>query len=350
MELVAALAIFYLGYSVVRLSPVATLFQSRRGEDRWARGERLVLTSLWPGRTDVISERIVAGKWLTPARMADPCCADPEEPVPDVAVNGRSLQVDGRPALKLSTTAAARRLDSLLDTGDAGTVEERTRMLAAELERSLSLPEAARRIEDALTQSGYLGVSSSVYCAVVFVIVPLLSLRWHASGIWLLFLPVVGLLHLDSTIEIWRLHGRLLEDSVEERLSEVLTAFLFPPALLRARHDIVQAALCGVHPVAIAAVMLEEEPLRQYLAGELAHLDGLRRERRSTLLEVERRGVLEIARALGWSEADLRSPRRRRDPEAASYCPHCDAEFVAVRDGCPSCRSRILAYSGAASA
>lgn len=308
MELVAALAAFYLGHAVVELSPTATLFRCRRGGRRWIRGRRFVAASLWPGWIDIIGER----------RLAD-------EPLPTGAYSEASIGAASAP-------------------GDG------TPLLAGDVPRSLSLPNAEARIGDVVSESRYLGVSNALYLLVVVLVVPLLSLRWHANGAWLLLLPVVGALHLASTAELWRLRGRLLDDPLGGRLSEVVMAFLFPPALLRGRHDVVQTALAGVHPAATAAVVLEGEQLRRYLAGELALLDGLHREQPSHFLALERRGLLEIVRASGWSEADLLRPRRPRDAGAACYCPRCDAEFVAVRDPCPGCRSRTLRYPAAAPA
>lgn len=345
MNLVAALAVFYLAYCVVRLSPSASVFRVRGSGREWQRGECLVLASLWPRRIDVIGEWPLAAESVSSVEADDARHESDDERGPSIAMTGGRVDVIGRTSVRPRTADGVDQLPSLDADEDRELQGEVSEGETAAVIRSLSLEHARARIDQVLSESRYLGISNALYMVTVFLLVPVLVIPWEENAVWLLVLPIVAALHLASTLELWRLHGHLPEPTSEDRFTEVLTGFLFPPALLRSRHDLVQRAVSGLHPAAMAAALLSGEPLRQYLAGELAYLDGRRNERRFPLLAVERKEILDIAAVNGWSETDLLTPRTPRDPVAACHCPRCSSEYVMAISHCSACGSRMLSYS-----
>lgn len=356
MELVLLLAALYLAQCVVHLSPSAVVFRRRGPSCAWRRGERLIIASPWPGRIDLVAERILPTEWLGRRDGGD------SEP-PRVGVRARRAVVGGRPLFRLSTPGGAYHLRRLLgareDGGAPPGAEEAgaatsgpndpagtdARVRAAVV-RALSLPHAQACVDGSLRESRVLGMLTGLYLLYLFVALPAIVLAYDLLFALALLGPVLILLHLAASYEFWRVHRRLGLPG-EERATDVLMGLLYPPALLRSRHDVVQAAIAMLHPAAVGAVVCGGDPLRRLLAGEFAYLEGHRARLATPLLEREREQFLALVGAVGVTERELARSRPWRDEAAVAYCPRCESDFVRLVPGCPDCGSRLIHYARA---
>ena len=327
MELLIALVAFYLGHALVVLSPGAVLFRGRGRRARALRGERAALVGLWPPSASLVAERTLAGEWFG---------GGTEPGLPEL--HGRHVRVGGRTVGRLSTAQGAAALRRAIEAvEDGATPRDRDASLAGAVAHGLDVAGARDRMERALAASRPLGALGAAYALLLFLVVPVLMVAIGDELAWLFVLLPVALVHLVLTGATWRARGVALDESAFDRALEVLTGFLFPPALMHARRDLLLAAASGWHPAALAPLRLDGEPLRAFLAGELALVRGLARDGDSAALAAEGKGILSIAGSFGWAEEDLLRPRAASDPLAAAHCPRCGSAYVRRVERCLTC-------------
>lgn len=337
MELLLVLAAFYLGHSLVVLSPEAVLFRGRGRKARAMRGERAALVGLWPGRVEIIGERTLAGELFGGASGA-----------PGPELRGRTVWIGRRPVFRFGTSHAAAVFRRFQNSAESPTPRQKETggTLEITLKASLDLSGARAALEQVVSESKLLGLLGSLYLAVLFAAIPVLMFARGEEGAWWIALPLLAGLHVTMSAETWRARREVLSESRSERFVELLTGFLFPPALIHARRDLVLAATAPYHPAALAASRIEGERLRLFLSGEVCRLQGLEADAPSSALRAERRGILEIANARGWTRADLGRAPERPDPGVVEWCPRCDADFAREVARCTSCGAVTLGCAG----
>ncbi|MGH0036855.1 MAG: hypothetical protein ACQGVK_17655 [Myxococcota bacterium] len=256
---------------------------------------------------------------------------------------GSRLAVDGRPFVPGASRAEARVwlvLAALLARKDPA---ERTRELRRHLEASLDPQRLDARLAEARRGVRGLAIACNAQSLALLAGVPSLGLWMGAERAILLSAPVLLALHLTTVALAIAAHRRLFPERRAERIEEIATAALYPPALLRLPQRWIDAALAGFHPLAVARALWPEPKWRQAWRRALARLERSAADpsEDSEWIEAQRGALQEAVSDLpDWS-----TPRRRSDPTASSYCPICLDDYRAGFARCAECGTATVAYA-----
>lgn len=189
----------------------------------------------------------------------------------------------------------------------------------------------------------WLGRLADVYFVLGMLLLPAACIWLGTERALYLALAPLALLHVASLVAFARAH-RELRPGARGALAEALwSAALYPPALLRARHELATRSLGSFHPAVVAAAALPEGAREGFLRGELvraqhAAAEAKRAKQTLGLAELELRALRELLEAAGESEALLLEPPERSDPAARAYCPACLCEYRRASGACNDCR------------
>jgi hypothetical protein len=227
-----------------------------------------------------------------------------------------------------------------LPFSERGTIE------ATDAEREALSSQALReRLEDFARCTRLLALSCDLYLLLLAAVAPASVLLLHEEPALRLVGPLVLLVHGLGFWGLVRAVRRTSGGRPRDHLELLVAAAIFPPSMLRARHDLLRVVTARFHPAAAAAVLLERSALLDYLRCELAALDA--RARRSGLRRgpsLYREGLERLAAERKISPAELSAPRARPDADASSYCPLCVSDYRPGFDVCADCGAATVRY------
>lgn len=357
MELWIAFVLLYATQCVVRVPPGSMLFT--RPLRRWCFTHRdgWRLTHPLPSAVSLFASRLpvqeLHGRLLGRGAVRGLSGgALPSRPLfepgggASVSVRGSLVRVGGRPFAQATTKEGAAKLATRLRRlADPGS--DPRAVLRSALAEGLRFTQLRERRDDLARHSRWLRVSSNVYAALLFVILPGV-VAWRGAEAGLLFtLPVVGLLHVSTLVCFASAHRRLRPGHGGDLLETLFAAGLYPPLLLRSQQELANALLSGYHPAAVAAVVLEGEARRGFLRAELvtarhAAESGAGSEFDAAALESE---ALEgLCQELGEPLEALLAPPPRFDALATSYCPACHEPYRRSAGLCADCLLPLAPY------
>lgn len=168
----------------------------------------------------------------------------------------------------------------------------------------------------------------------------------------LAWLPFVVAFHTATLVALAMAHRRLMPDRGGERVELLISAALYPPALLRGLQELCDTACSTFHPAVLAATLTDEPARRGHLRSELArlvYLEGAARENDDcpSLATLEYRALLGLLAEIGEDPTALLRPPQREDASARYFCPACLAEYRRRAGACTDCGIALEAYEAA---
>ncbi len=184
-----------------------------------------------------------------------------------------------------------------------------------------------------------------VYLTLLVAGLPVAMLSFGEERGLLLSFPLLVLAHLGTLVAMWRVHRELFPTQRDQRFEDVLTAALYPPALLRAHANMHLEVLSTFHPAVHAASRLEGEHRRTFLRSELARLDlAIEQPDPSMIASLERESLIKFLKACGESRESLFRVAPESGRPSGSYCPVCSAEYLRDFGSCGDCGATLIAY------
>lgn len=270
-----------------------------------------------------------------------------------IAVEGRSLKVDGGVFWKGDSQHEPLRLGRLLNSLRKADASARP-ALFRDVVRGMFDLEAirARRksVDESLVSVRRL---SGALAALLFVATPL-ALVWKGWFPTLyVVLPAMFLLTGLLARRCTSLHRGWKPDAGEERFRLALTLFLSPASAMRAADPLQRPAFEEFHPTALACVFLDGAERRRFLAAAWRDLMFPRlpecavdraeaRETEASWRAEVRQALEATARAVGEDPSTFGAAPKPTDPSHTRYCPRCEAQFTASADTCRECGGRAL--------
>lgn len=251
---------------------------------------------------------------------------------------GSVVHVNGAPFARCPSEASAYELASRLAS------EHVIESIAEATRASCSLVDLNTRYAELVRALRPLAIGGAVYAAILLGLLPG-SMAWFGTEAALFRLwPAVAASHLIC-LSLLVLAVRRI-GLTEGRLELVLPSLLYPPALLRARSDLLRLQLSSFHPAALAVQTLGTEGAREFLRRELAgyryaHKD----EELKRIATAELAGLRDLLAACELSETDVLAPPPPSHPGATRYCPLCLDEFTAQGTTCRSCNVELLEFT-----
>jgi hypothetical protein len=339
LELIAAAALFVLWECLVRAPDGALLLAAPIARVRAVEGVGWRMRSPLPSAPGLLALRLPFTLEAGGVRGAAGAFADFAALATAQAV-GRRVLVSGRSFARLSSPVAAVRVAELLRALPACAPEARASRLDAFVRESLTLSRARAALESAERATRWLAPLCDVYASLALVAVPLLLWLDYEDRVLRAVLPLLGSVHAACIALVFRAHRRIAPAARSARFDLVLSAGLFPPAMLTAPKALLAEAFAGLHPLATAAVLLAPADFASFARRERARLDA-RARAGDAAAALERAGLDAIGRELDF---DLAAPPPRADPQAASYCPRCFSDFRPGFGACSDCGVATVAY------
>jgi hypothetical protein len=265
-----------------------------------------------------------------------------------IAVEARSVLVDGALFVETGSNRSALRTAEWLESMRALDPKARDRAIARELERSLDAGAAAARIAEFEAATSGLTTICTAAFVVLFLLVPALGLRFGLALAWIPSVAAIALAQFAMVVAFVRAHRRLHAGEKRARRNETVLLALSPPAALRGPDVLSRDFLAEFHPLAVAAVVLDDEAFEEFAVRVL-------RDARHPLPIVRDGGDEAVRRAdLEWRErlvsaletfAVKRGLRRERwtsapprlEPDCQTYCPRCSQQFTLAAGHCTRC-------------
>lgn len=362
-ELLLLLAVFHLWHALTPACDGRVAFAPRRGGLRARRDEApgdqrgRTWLHLWPSAPTFVCQvrpLRLEGDALAP-RFADArarAARFPATALAALAANGRDVRSGRALVVRCVTARQARRtVEALrqLSRLDAGA---RVRRLADLARSSLDSEAFARSRARAALPLRALELCCDTALLLVASL-PLLAAFIHEDVVLLGALPALGVVHVGGVTALFLAHRKVAPHDRAGRLQEIFSAAAFPPSLWTSPALIRSELAAPYHPAALAHALLARPAFVDVLRGELALLERRAADERArgdpdpnelALLGLEHGALLDFAAARGVEAGECAAPRARRDPEAASHCPVCLADYRPGFAWCPDCRVPTLAY------
>ena len=157
-----------------------------------------------------------------------------------------------------------------------------------------------------------------------------------------MLLPAVVVVHLAAVALLVDAVRRLPSRGGPKRTELVLSASLFPPALLRAPQELIREEIGAIEPTVIRRAVLSAGTFLDSARVELARLEA---GTAGALGETRRAAFLRLASGAGLSPEQLTAARTSPDPNAASWCPWCLGDYRPGFTVCPSCGVDTVPYA-----
>jgi hypothetical protein len=196
--------------------------------------------------------------------------------------------------------------------------------------------------ERARTATRSAAFACDLYLLAVVGGLPALLLALGEERVLRIALPGVLALHAATWLLVLRARGRLAATpNGAPRWEFLVAAALYPPALLRAPHDLAAAELAGFHPMTARAGLWERARFVERVQQALARLEAGAPE-----AGLDAAALQQLAAAQDVGPHELAAPRPHADPEAASYCTRCLSDYRPGFRRCADCGGQTTPYPG----
>jgi hypothetical protein len=256
----------------------------------------------------------------------------------------------------LARTMSAREAEWLADTIArlaACPAGERTAAIEAVIADTLSTERAAERL-DAFRQEAR-GVLIRGNLLLVSIVGGLAAVTWWepAQQRWPVIVLSILLLVALAVVGFAAAHRRLFPEARRRRWKQVLRLIVSPPALVRAADSLGQDVAAGLHPLAVAAVLVDRttfESFARRVVADLAHpCSPTCPSELPAALATEawyRERLLTAVRAMltqaGIDIESLLAPPHPEVDSNQSYCPRCRSQYESESGQCEPCGNMTL--------
>lgn len=288
--------------------------------------------------------------WSHPAESFGATAVDArdcvEVPLDGARVQDRSITVAGRVVASTSSAVAARAVVALLRRLHETRPSARAHVLDEAVAAQFDLTAVKARLAELRRASIVSGVLAALVPVMLlggtfaFFFVHEVAVRWP----WLL--GAIGAVLMASWIAYFVAHRRLYPELASKRgLDLVMMVFSFPAAA-HARAWLARDALAEFHPLAVAAVVLDEAAFAVFAgavwrdARHPLQVPEPAREAVRAMRERLRAAVEALLVARGLDPAALERPPAERN--ASAYCPRCLAAYTAPSGACEDCPGVML--------
>ena len=274
-----------------------------------------------------------------------------QEPIPfaemkRIAASDGRLLINGRTVAEMASPAHAESLAAVLRRIIEAPAIDRPRVVETLLAESTNVEAVRARLQEVREATAALRINCSMLCLLVFACGPALyyvsSFSVLSLGLWL-YLGLCLLYWLLAVLGFRRAHRRLFPSLRADRRKRVAMMCFSPAGAMRSAESVGRHALSGFHPLAVVAVVCRRPRLEAFAArtllelkhpvSELAHAvsDDGESFRSQLLARVE-----SVIRTAGIDPESLVQPPEP-DPDAQSYCPRCQAQYVLPEGLCEPC-------------
>jgi len=261
----------------------------------------------------------------------------------------REVCINGKPIARFTSASHARCFREFLDEVSASTGPDRERAIEEKLKAMTDIDAIKQRLSMLRCEAAPLKVASTILFLYTFGLGALLYYLAETGSAYHLWVYLGGFAAywLFAVLTFYSAHRRLYPNCVAERRKCCATMILSPAAAMRGPSLLSRNLLASYHPVAAAAVVCSQQMFLEFAKPFLLDLQysmpiaacaensaSLRTEQwfRARL----RIRLCEVLRCVGLDAADLVKPPAP-DPDARSYCPRCQSQFVLDDGTCENC-------------
>ncbi len=265
----------------------------------------------------------------------------------DIHADERKLRLNGEVFVEGDSVHQAQDLARLLrhlaKAGDA----ERPALIRAAIDERLDLKRLGTMLTDFATATAFLRSASLVLTIFFLVLCPVAVWRFGWLPTLLFILPALFFQTTLITVKLRRLHRGLYPAADDDRFRLTLLCSLAPLVAMRAPAILSRHFLEGMHPLAVAAALLDKESFKDFARGwwrdlvhplqpaAPAHADAKSIVESFRAMQHESVGRFLIAQ--GVAPDELLKPAARTDPSHALHCPRCETQFTAAAAQCREC-------------
>ncbi len=268
------------------------------------------------------------------------------------AAHGR-LQIGDRVAADLGSPSLALRYARLLRTLGAHREEDRAAIIARDLHTSLDARRVRRRWQRFRFGLLPLRCLATALFLIVFAVLPAVHYTTTIVPHWKVLLTVYLYVHVLTVWCAYSLHRRTYPRHRSERRGKVGLMAFAPTYTMRAPQAVAADLLATFHPLAVAAVFLDEAQFRTFarrvLRDARSPIDPVCGDERHAVRETEasfRAAALTAIEAMlvehGVDPDALLVAPERGDAECVAYCPRCEEQFATTEVRCEECGGKDL--------
>ena len=272
--------------------------------------------------------------------------AIPFEEIRVVKASGRRISVNDSEFCLCNNERQAQRLGgqirSLLETN----AEEREALIRRFWAGQFDYETAGALLESARGRLTYLEVLSSILFVCLFVLAPLLALRF---GLDRMIVPVAVALLIPAvpiSVGFFIIHRKTYPADTEDRIVNLIKMIFCPPTCLHAGSLISENLLSGFNPLVAGHLLLSRDQFRAFSARILRNFiyPPIRNSVDATGCEICNwqnqllsEMVSDYLRDKANLQEDLLAPPSPSDPDVQAYCPRCLSQFTRKEGDCPDC-------------
>ncbi len=170
-------------------------------------------------------------------------------------------------------------------------------------------------------------------------VVPYTISVFGVSRTWIVLVCGLATLQISSFAFFRRAFKSLYPTKSNDGFSSSLTILLSPIAALRMDDVLLKSLAEGIHPVVVAAVLLDSSAARKFSWKNVLRLQSEGR--------VEEAAA--ITRFAKVDSSEMQRNHARKWFDSTQFCPLCDAEYDSTATVCSDCSVRLLAVTQAPS-
>ena len=215
------------------------------------------------------------------------------------------------------------------------------------LETSLDTEAIKKNRFNVSTTLSALELSSIILCIVFFLLIPCILYIPIRINILLVLILAAFLYLMIMVLSVLSVKKKIAPNS--SGLSTLLAILIFSPVTsIHVIHFLTKPILDAYDYIAVSAALLTPDDLNILLKTELKRIHFSKVKSTDTdltaCLEVKEKSYHRFLSASGLSKDDILIPPARKDINAYSYCPMCEAEFVKSVDVCPECNIDLINF------
>lgn len=259
----------------------------------------------------------------------------------EVKASGKDIVTPDRTVARTSSTALAHHLAAALRAIAAA--EDRTRAIDEAFAAAFDVEAARARLAEFDNQTRFLGVVAN--CAPIVLIggiaglmyLPLVARFWGS-----LAALAFGVFAL-TWVDMFRAHRELYPELRAKRWQDLALMMLSLPATARARGWVARDLLAEHHPLAVAAVLLDDaafEDIARRTWRSLTHPLPVPEASRAIVESMRERlrvHVRALVESKGLDVEVLAARPSRSSDRVVAMCPRCESEFEQAQPECPDC-------------
>lgn len=189
---------------------------------------------------------------------------------------------------------------------------------------------------------------TSVYFIYIAVVIPLIVNIFGYKKYFLLLLGLLVFFHLATMICYYYLHRCFYLSQKTERIINLFSVLLFPPAVLRFSDKLARDLFADLHPAAFFLSIFKnvgEEISFQNYIRELYYFDISQNKNKSEWLYNEIFNIIRIALEKNNIRIeDFFEKPERESLSSKAYCPCCMSQYTVEEGVCSDCNVSLMKY------